>query len=226
MPFARRSRVQRSGRQHLAEPHHVGPERSAARRAGRGHLPRVLLDLYALHRALRPPDVAVQLDHVSAARPLVQTVHVLGHEGKIRDQALELRKGQVARVGTPPPRRACAATRTSPRRVGDRGRTPRGSRALADRSVPRARSGPREKSARRSRRRCPDPGQTTTCVRRASRRAEIKARGGSTQDSAGHGPQQVFGPVCDRHRPFLSRRHVAHRGHALREARPRPVITA
>lgn len=57
---------------------------------GLGHL--------VFQRTLRAQDAAVQLHHVPAAGPRVQTVHVLGHEGEVWDPALECRQRLMSPV--------------------------------------------------------------------------------------------------------------------------------
>ena len=64
--------LHRPGRQHLAEPHHVGPERSATVRAdGLRFVPFILLNGNALGGTLRPHDVAVEFDDAGTSRPAV-----------------------------------------------------------------------------------------------------------------------------------------------------------
>src|SRR5208283_4773694 len=53
----------------------------------------------AANGAAHPPDIAVELEDSPAARAVVQTIHVLGDEGKPRFAGFQLRQGEVRRVG-------------------------------------------------------------------------------------------------------------------------------
>src|SRR3712207_9437194 len=91
---------ERIGWQRFPKPDDVRTQGCTAVRAGGWDL-RVVhagLDDHALSRALRAPDVAVQLYNVLTARPPVQAVHVLGDEGEGGDAPLQICQSLVSRV--------------------------------------------------------------------------------------------------------------------------------
>ena len=147
--------------QRLAEPHHVGPDQSAARaprrvdgldRFGhRGHLA-VVRGLAAI--ATEFEQAAVQVVDVLAAGALVQVVDVLGDDVHV-GVVLPGRDGAMAVVGLRPSPSCSGATGTTPTPSRGAPASPPSWRSRRGRPWPTARSRRRGTSARRSRPRCP-----------------------------------------------------------------------
>src|SRR5215212_4131929 len=209
------SRLHSFGRQHLAEPHHVGPERSPARRTYGWRPPLfVVLYLHGLHRAPSTVDVAVQLDHITAASPLVQAVYVLGGEGELREEPLEFRNSQVSRV------RMSFRDELAPPRVpvpdefGIAGERLRCREFLGIEARPQAGLG-LSKGRNAALGGDARSGENDRLGRVT--KGGDQGRRHVHQRLAGHGPEQIFGPVTNRYRSLHSRSHVPNRGNALGE---------
>jgi len=82
------------------KPDHVRPQQPAAVRAFGRHVPgvRPACDHHVFIKAFRAGDVAVQLDDLPAAGPLVQAVNVLGDEVKFGKEFLHLGERQMRGV--------------------------------------------------------------------------------------------------------------------------------
>ena len=98
------ARPMASGRQRLAEPHHLGAQQVAAVGAARRLLLLLgeVLETVAAVAAVDAAEAvhgAVQLDHVGRAGALVQAVDVLGDDAHLGTQRLQLGDGVVAGVG-------------------------------------------------------------------------------------------------------------------------------
>ena len=106
-----RSGTERSGRDGLTKPDHVGANPGIAVRTTRGLVSAADIDLdpAIFHRTSIAVDIAVKFYDGTAAGALMQAVDILCDEGQLRQQSLKRRDSRMCRIGAcrgkhfPPP---------------------------------------------------------------------------------------------------------------------------
>ncbi len=113
-----------------------------------------LSSLAIVFETAKPMNIAVQLDHLLAPGALMKAVDVLSDQQELRSALLHLRQSEMSRDSASISARSVAARRTNPERILDRAETLLQWRVLQACICSRARSGHREKSRGRFRRKC------------------------------------------------------------------------